>query len=266
MNKRDLEPLPTEVGAMLDTLKPVDAVPIDVRARLRSRVLVSVGASGASGATAAPASAPVSKSAGWWLGAGVGLGLGLGLAVFLIATSGEREDEAAESVIAPPQVERAIVEREETAVERPEGQPVRLAPVHEEIHRTREAVAPARVREPVDRQASPPAASVTETETASQAAETTAQTAASDRAEQRAIVERARSALAAGRTADATSALDEYERRFGVGPYAEEAAALRVRVLLASGRRDDAREKAQRFLERYPNSIFRDVLGPALRE
>jgi hypothetical protein len=268
MNKRDLEPLPTEVGAMLDTLKPVGAVPIEVRTRLRSRVLVTVGSGGPSGGGAeAPAAAStVPKSALWWLAAGVGLGLAIGIALFSAATTGERasgdgaaaESDRPEEASMPAQVAPAAHTSAQAEASAPVEPSVRLATAHAEVPRAREPIAPVRARERVAVARAP------EEEVAARATETAPPHEASTRAEQRAIVERARGALAAGRVADATSALDEHDRRFAGGPYAEESAALRVRVLLAGGRRDEARERAERFLERYPNSIFRDVLGPAL--
>jgi TolA-binding protein len=64
------------------------------------------------------------------------------------------------------------------------------------------------------------------------------------------------------RASEALAALDEYERRFPRGTNAEDAAWLRVQVLLNAGRRDDASAAARAYLTRFPDGTYR---GPAHR-
>ncbi|MHB8419924.1 MAG: tetratricopeptide repeat protein [Myxococcales bacterium] len=77
-----------------------------------------------------------------------------------------------------------------------------------------------------------------------------------------ALVERARAALSRRQPDDALAALAEHRRRFPNGRLVEERSALEVEALASSGRRDDARSKAQEFQNRYPDSL----LWPAVQE
>lgn len=81
---------------------------------------------------------------------------------------------------------------------------------------------------------------------------------------ERVLLSRAQSALARDRPEEALEALDTHERRFSDGELLEERRALRIRALLRTGRRDEARRRAREFLETYPNSIFREAVTPAL--
>ncbi len=84
---------------------------------------------------------------------------------------------------------------------------------------------------------------------------------ASTLAEERALLEMGRSALARGQSADAVAAARKHERTFPRGKLTEEREVLMVQALAASGARDEARVRAARFSQSYPNSIF----GPAVR-
>jgi hypothetical protein len=84
-------------------------------------------------------------------------------------------------------------------------------------------------------------------------------------AEEVRAVDRARSALAAGRAEETLTALDEYESRFGGRRFAPEALYLRMQALLSLGRKADARSTAERLLRGFPKSPHtaraRRVLG-----
>lgn len=82
-------------------------------------------------------------------------------------------------------------------------------------------------------------------------------------AEQR-LLEQARAALARGLARDALVALDRHKARFPRGVLREERESLRVPVLVALGRHDEARNAAARFLARYPSSIFAPSVERAL--
>lgn len=70
------------------------------------------------------------------------------------------------------------------------------------------------------------------------------------------ILQRAQAAYARRRFSTALVALAEHARRFPDGHLAEEREALRVRSLLALGRRDDARSAATAFAARFPRSVL----------
>lgn len=59
-----------------------------------------------------------------------------------------------------------------------------------------------------------------------------------------------------GRHSEALALAEEYARRFPRGANAQEIAWLRVEVLAAAGRREDARGAAAAYLARYPQGVF----------
>jgi hypothetical protein len=87
-------------------------------------------------------------------------------------------------------------------------------------------------------------------------------------AEQLSLVDAARMALARHETARALATLDDLDRRFPRGEFAEEAAVLRIEALMGAGNADQ-RERAQalaaRFLTAHPKSAYakrvRSILG-----
>jgi hypothetical protein len=68
------------------------------------------------------------------------------------------------------------------------------------------------------------------------------------------VLELARSAIAEGDTARALRIVSEYERQFPKGDLREEAAAIRIEALIASGRDVEALDAANNFLATSPNS------------
>lgn len=73
-------------------------------------------------------------------------------------------------------------------------------------------------------------------------------------AEEVRAVDRARSALEAGRASAALAALDGYEARFPGRRFAPEVLYLRVEALLRLGRLSEARTLAEKLVMSYPNS------------
>jgi hypothetical protein len=71
-----------------------------------------------------------------------------------------------------------------------------------------------------------------------------------------ALLERARSAVASGEFSTALGAIAEHQRRFPAGRLQEEREALRVKTLVALGRKDEARRVAERFRSRFPRSVL----------
>lgn len=62
----------------------------------------------------------------------------------------------------------------------------------------------------------------------------------------------------------ALKSLVEHARRFPQGQLGEERDALWVQALMNAGNRHEARQRAQAFLARYPNSLMVPIAAPAL--
>ncbi len=84
-------------------------------------------------------------------------------------------------------------------------------------------------------------------------------------AQERRIIDAARSALAEGDVGGALGALQQHRRRFEKGMFVEERDALTIMALAKRGRNEQADAQADRFNQRYPNSLFRDAIRAALR-
>lgn len=69
------------------------------------------------------------------------------------------------------------------------------------------------------------------------------------------LLEQARAELRAGRSLTAVSTLSTYGQRFPRGVLALEAEVLRIEALAAAGKTQEAAKRAQRVLERHPNSV-----------
>ncbi len=80
------------------------------------------------------------------------------------------------------------------------------------------------------------------------------------------LLDRARSALSAGETAQAGALLDAYSSRQPGAVLAQEAAVLRVRLLLARGKRAEASALARRIIQAHPKSSHVDSLRQLANE
>ena len=85
-----------------------------------------------------------------------------------------------------------------------------------------------------------------------------------DLAAERSLVDRARTALGRGQSADALAALDAHAARYPRGRLSEEREALAIDALARSGQLALARARAARFRTAYPNSVFGGVVDAAL--
>jgi hypothetical protein len=83
-------------------------------------------------------------------------------------------------------------------------------------------------------------------------------------ARERALVEKARSAIIRGDGATAILATADHLRQFPDGRLAEEREALAVQALMLVGRPDEAHDRAKRFRARYPNGLFLPVVEAAI--
>ncbi len=81
---------------------------------------------------------------------------------------------------------------------------------------------------------------------------------------ERALLEPGREALARGDFARALAAAERHAHRFPRGQLVEERESLRVRALAAGGRADEAARRAAEFRERFPRSIFLPIVNAAV--
>jgi hypothetical protein len=84
-------------------------------------------------------------------------------------------------------------------------------------------------------------------------------------AAERAIIERARSALARGDGPGALASISQHEREFSKGQLAEEREVLAVQALVTAGRIQEAAERGARFRKTFPNSLLMPIVDQALR-
>lgn len=87
---------------------------------------------------------------------------------------------------------------------------------------------------------------------------------AGDLAKEQELVDTARGALARGRAAEALAATEQHAARFPTGALAEERDALAVQAVVLDGRSVEARLRADRFVRKYPRSIFRAAVERAV--
>jgi hypothetical protein len=86
-----------------------------------------------------------------------------------------------------------------------------------------------------------------------------------DLAAERAIIERARSALARGDAQGALVSIAEHEREFPRGQLVEEREALAVQALVTAGRAQEAAARGAHFRKAFPNSLLLPLVDQALR-
>lgn len=85
-----------------------------------------------------------------------------------------------------------------------------------------------------------------------------------DLAAERALIEMARNALSRGRPDQALEATRLHESRYPKGQLSEERESIAVHALVAAGRVDEARARADRFRARFPQSIFLPAIDAAV--
>jgi len=113
---------------------------------------------------------------------------------------------------------------------------------------------------------SPPSSSVPETTPSSaSSAKSEKRGAESSLAAERRLLDAARAALVAGDSETGLDRLGRHARQFPRGVLAEERAALTVDALVAAGRYDEAKRRADAFSTRYPGSIFAPSVAAALQ-
>jgi hypothetical protein len=81
---------------------------------------------------------------------------------------------------------------------------------------------------------------------------------------ERELLDLARLALTSGHPNEALESVSEHQRRFRDGVLAEEREALAINALVLSSRYGEARDRAERFLRRYPDSLLRSSVEAAV--
>jgi hypothetical protein len=235
---------------------------------------VALTASSAAGSSAATVAAEGSATAAATIGTGVKLGLGvIGKAFVIGAASGALFAGGVSVVTSPPSSQEAAVppavqarseegvKLERSSAKRPsasvsqQDEPASDLPGSPQPP-ARETVA---ARLPESRSlegAQPPAPSVTSFPTLSP------EPAPSSRLrEEAAVLRRAREALRQGNLSVAFAELEVARTAFPRGALGEEREALTIELLARSGQRDAARQRAQAFLRRFPNSAYAANVG-----
>jgi hypothetical protein len=86
-----------------------------------------------------------------------------------------------------------------------------------------------------------------------------------DLAAERQLLDVARHAIEQQDGAAALDAVTRHERRFPNGVLVQEREAMAIRALLLLGRGDDARSRADRFRQRFPDSLLLPAVDAAVR-
>jgi hypothetical protein len=84
-------------------------------------------------------------------------------------------------------------------------------------------------------------------------------------AQERSLLETARSALVRGDAAQALDSLNAHQRQFAEGRLIEERESLAIQALLRLGQKDAARTRAEKFHQRWPDSLFGPVVDAAFQ-
>jgi len=102
------------------------------------------------------------------------------------------------------------------------------------------------------------------TPTTSSATATIAQHGPDTISEERALLDPARTALGRNDGTSALSGVKKHEQRFPKGQLTEEREAIAVQALVALGRYDEAKTRADHFKRSYPNSVLAPAVTAAL--
>jgi hypothetical protein len=242
MDETRLPPLPDEIGALLEAEQARERPPVEVTDRIYGRVAAALGwplLPGGSGGS--PTGAPPLADGPGAAGAGGVRGVTASpvvIAAFLVGVAaGVGVNELVHRWAAPPARPEPVAGGRE-----PASPPSRTLPVGQ--------ASPAAIA-PAPALAALPAKIIRRTVRIDRG---TPQGRDEALAAERALVERARSALARSRPRDALAALDEHRKLFAAGQLAEERDALAVIAVAGLGEHEKARSAAERFRKQHPKS------------
>ncbi len=296
MTERDVGPLDDDLRALLQAESERPEVEGSVKDRVHERVLRTIaltggdpggdggsGAAGSSSGAASAGSAGAGASAGAASVATTGLGSVLTnpvvIGVLSFVVGGFSGAAVQSSLQASPEPEVRIVEvpapapssSEPAAVEASEPVP-QIENVDES---SPESPAPAAAPRPASGElprpgpaevaAAPVAASSPDASLGNSEEDDPAEaTRDEDLATENALIDRATTALARGRPAQALDALREHATRFPRGQQVQEREALWIQTLVRIGRHDEARARGERFRARWPRSPLRRAVDATL--
>ena len=255
---RELESLLSAERARPEPAAAVkSAVAAKVAATLGATALGGGVAVGVATAAAASASAKAGAGASVTAAAGAGIALKVALGVLLGGVIGG----AIVAVTLPP---RVIVQTREVGVEVPGTGPSAAIAAATAPSTTIvvSPVAPSASVAPGAPSARPPSPP---TSTSSPGSGSITGGHDVDLARERALVDRARSALARGDAAGAIGAAEEHRKAFPRGQLAEEREVVAIQGLAAAGRSEEAANRAGAFRKAYPSSLLLPIVDAALR-
>lgn len=266
----DLDPLPDDLRSAFDAERRRSGVDDAMRARLLGRVLGSVAVGAAIGTAAGTAGAAAGAGAGGAAGAGTGAATGAVagaggvafakmapwlLGAFLIGGGVGAAVHAAvvakDAPITPPS---AIPSPSPSA--RPDPGP-NTAP-SDSVAAISVSALPSASTRVVPAITLAPSTRPSSTASADPVAQRDV-----DLAAERALVDRARTALTRGQPAAALEALDSHAKSFPRGRLTEEREALAIDALARAGRTQEAATRADRFRSTWPNSVFGGLVDTA---
>lgn len=260
----DLNPLPPDLEALLDSERRVSAPGPDpeVRSRVRSRVALTLGLAGlgsSAAAAAAPATAPAAAvpTTTPWLGSSALLKLGAGVLGGLVLATGTYLALRTERMEVPPPATSSPGPGAPVAPPLPREMPPAAAPASAPVGPAGPVAA---LPIGIGKGGGDPAAPSPGLAPRHRSVSPTSDALAAERA----LLDRARGALMRGDMDQTLKLTSHHARQFPRGQLAEERDALAIRALAQKGELGAARGRAVQFRARYPHSIFLPALATAL--
>jgi hypothetical protein len=260
--------LPPQVHDLLAAEKSLPPAPPGADARIWARIESSLAAPGATTTAAA------STTSGWLVAGGLVATALIAVAVVMIATSSPAPTTGAAPTLSQAPSTAAPPPLEPTPTPTPEPTPTQ-APTPTPTPTQAPTPAAAPMPEPTPYRSSPPpsaepsgpssggptgpAAALRDPPAVGKPAAAPTRP-PSDPIAERKILTRAQVALRSNDAATALSAVAEHQRLYPRGELAEERESLAIVALHANGQTDRARDRANRFRARFPNSIYATAL------
>lgn len=246
--KEDLPPLSRELSDLLDAERDIPDVDPAARARIRDsveqRTLLGAPTPGAAGTSLAM------RIARGWGGYVVAAAIGFAAGATWVGYGGEPErtvQRRGEARLEVPATGSEVADRPAVvgALDRARTDPAASRPAADEANRV-----PIPERRATEARPAPAAAP--------------ASSPGDELARERRVLDAARAAIVRGNPEEALRAISRHEERYPDGRLVEEREALAVQALAASGRDEEARDRAGVFEARFPNSLLRGAVRRAV--
>jgi hypothetical protein len=251
------KPIPPELRFLIEAERTRPDAPADATAIAQAKLarllgpVAGLGGGGRGGGSAGPiASGSAAGSVGGGGGAALkgALGIPAAKALVLFALGGLVGGGVATAIVRP--AERIVYVERPASVLPPGSSPAQLPSAQAEI------VPPLPSADASTRGAAPVSAPLSSS---------VARGRDTDLAAERAVIERARSALARGDAQGALLSIAQHQREFPRGQLVEEREALAVQALVTAGRAQEAVARAAHFRKAFPNSLLLPLVAQALR-